>query len=159
MMAEQITVRQAMRADVPAIIGLWNEFMAFHREKDPIFTQGPDAEDVFAGFVECNIDSETACVYVAVVDTRLVGYCQGKLEKYPPVIVEQDYGQILDAAVTADYRRTGVGERMFGALRDWFRLSGVHRIEVRHWASNEIASRFWRKMGFEPCLETLFMKC
>lgn len=158
-MKAQIVVREATRQDIVAIVGLWKEFMAFHREKDSLFTQAPNGEEVFARFVEGNIDSETACVYVAVVQTRLAGYCQGKLEKYPPVITEQNYGQILDVAVTADYRRTGVGERMFGALRDWFCLKGVHRIEVRHWASNEIASRFWRKMGFEPCLETLFMKC
>ncbi|MHC4166848.1 MAG: GNAT family N-acetyltransferase [Planctomycetota bacterium] len=158
-MEAQITVRQATRQDTAAIVELWKEFMAFHREKDTLFTLAADGEEVFARFVEGNIDSETACVFVAVVDGRLVGYCQGKLEKYPPVIAEQDYGQILDAAVTAHHRRTGAGEQMFAALRDWFCCNGVHRIEVRCWTSNEIGSRFWRKMGFELCLETLFMRC
>ncbi|MHC4117282.1 MAG: GNAT family N-acetyltransferase [Planctomycetota bacterium] len=158
-MGKEITVRRATQRDIPAIIELWNEFMAFHREKDPLFTQAPNSEEVFAGFVHSNIDCETACVHVAVVDEQLVGYCQGKLGKYPPVIVERDYGEILDVAVSADHRRTGVGERMFAALRAWFRSNGVHRIEVRRSISNEIASRFWRKMGFEPCLETLCTKC
>lgn len=158
-MEAQITVRPATRQDIATIVELWKEFMAFHMEKDALFTQAPDGEEVFARFVEGNIDSETACVYVAAVDGRLVGYCQGKLEKYPPVIAEQDYGQILDVAVTAEFRRTGVGERMYAALREWFGDKGVPRIEVRHWKFNEAASRFWRKMGFEPYLETLFMRC
>lgn len=158
-MAAEIEVRPATAQDIVAIVGLWKEFMAFHRKEDSIFTLAPDGEEWFAQFVEGNIDSEAACVYVAVVNGRLVGYCQAKADRYPPVIAEPDYGQILDVAVTADYRRAGVGEKMFRALYDWFSLKGVHRIEVRHWKSNEVAANFWRKMGFQPCLETLFMQC
>jgi ribosomal protein S18 acetylase RimI-like enzyme len=158
-MTAQIEVRAATKKDIASIIGLWNELMAFHREKDLFFEQAPNAEEAFVRYVEDNIASETACVFVAVVDAQLVGYCQGKLDKHPPVLARPDYGQILDVAVTADYRRTGVGEQMFAALRHWFCHQGVPRIEVRHWKFNEAGSRFWRKMGFEPYLETLFMKC
>ncbi len=89
----------------------------------------------------------------------IVGLWEELLEKHPPALVETDYGHILDMMVTADSRRTGVGEKMVRALRDRFRSKGVHRIEVRRLISNEIASRFWAKMGFEPYLETLFVTC
>ena len=156
---EQVVVRQATLQDIPVIVGLWKEMMDFHKKRDPFFTRAVNGEEVFVGFVEKNINSETACVYVAVIDGKIVGYCQGLLEKHPPVLAETDFGQILDFAVTADYRRSGIGEKMCRALQDWFVLKGVHRLEVRHSEFNEISSRFWPKMGFKTYLKTLFMEC
>jgi ribosomal protein S18 acetylase RimI-like enzyme len=156
-MRAQIVVREATCRDIPAIVGLWKELLDFHKDRDPFFARAANGGDVFAQFIEGNIRSEAACVYVAVVNNQIVGYCQGMLEKHPPVLVETEYGHILDIMVTANSRRTGAGEKMVSALRDWFRLKGVHRIEVRRLISNEIASQFWAKMGFEPYLETLFV--
>ncbi|OHB78602.1 MAG: hypothetical protein A2Z25_20465 [Planctomycetes bacterium RBG_16_55_9] len=158
-MGAQIVVREATCQDIPAIVRLGEELLDFHKDIDPVFARAAKGGDVFAQLIEGNIRSETACVYVAVVNNQIVGYCQGMLEKYPPVLMATDYGHILDVMVTAKSRRTGAGEKMVRALRDWFCLKGVHRIEVRRLISNEIASRFWRKMGFQPYLETLFVTC
>jgi ribosomal protein S18 acetylase RimI-like enzyme len=156
---KQVVIRKATLQDIPVIVGLWKEMMDFHKKIDPFFRRAVNGEDVFSQFLERNINSETACVYVAIIDGKIVGYCQGMLEKHPPVLAETDYGHFMDFAVTAGYRRTGVGEKMCRALQDWFVLKGVHRIEVRHSEFNEISSRFWPKMGFKPYLKTLFMEC
>jgi ribosomal protein S18 acetylase RimI-like enzyme len=156
---EQVVLRKATLEDIPVIIRLWKEMMDFHRKRDPFFTLADNSEEVFAQFVEKNINSETACVYVAVVGEKIVGYCQGKLEKHPPVLAVTDYGYILDFAVATYYRRTGVGEKMYKALYDWFVKKGVHRLEVRHSEFNEIATQFWPKMGFRSYLKTLFLEC
>jgi ribosomal protein S18 acetylase RimI-like enzyme len=158
-MGARIVIREAICRDIPAIVELAEELLDFHKDRDPFFTRAANGGEVFARFVEGNIRSEAAVVYVAVVNKQIVGYCQGMLEKHPPVLVETDYGHILDMMVTANARRTGVGEKMVRALRNWFRQKGVRRIEVRRLISNEIASRFWPKMGFKPYLETLFLTC
>jgi GNAT superfamily N-acetyltransferase len=149
-------VRSATRRDIPAMVGLWEELMEFHRARDPFFTRTDKGPDIFARFVEENIRSEAACVLVAVVDGKIVGYCQGMLDRHPPALAEPDFGQVLDFGVTAEHRRTGIGAQMFQALCDWFRREGVRRIEVRHSTFNEIGARFWPKMGFTPYLQTLF---
>jgi ribosomal protein S18 acetylase RimI-like enzyme len=153
---EKALLRKAMLKDIPAIIELWKEMMDFHKKRDPFFTRAIDGEQVFSEYLEKNINSETACVYVAIIGGTIVGYCQGTLEKHPPMLTAADYGQVLDFAVSGDYRRTGVGERLCKALQGWFVLKGVHRIEVRHSEFNEAASRFWAKMGFKPFLKTLY---
>ena len=152
---EQALLRRATLDDIPAIIELWKEMMDFHKKRDPFFTRAVDGEQAFGQYLEKNINSETACVYVAIIGGTIVGYCQGTLEKHPPVLNVTDYGQVLDFAVTADYRRSGVGERLCNALQGWFVLKGVHRLEVRHSEFNEAASRFWEKMGYKPFLKTL----
>jgi trans-aconitate methyltransferase/ribosomal protein S18 acetylase RimI-like enzyme len=156
---EQVVLRKATLQDIPAVVELWKEMIDFHMKRDLFFTRADNSEEVFARFVEKNISSETACVYVATVGGTIVGYCQGTLEKHPPVLTEIDYGQILDFAVAADYRRAGVGEKLCRALQGWFVLKGMHRLEVRHSEFNEIASRFWQKMGFKPYMKSLFKVC
>ena len=153
---EQALLRRATINDSPAIVELWKEMMDFHKKKDPFFTRAVNGEEMFSQYLEKNINSENACVYVAIVGGTIVGYCQGALEKHPPILTVTDYGQVLDFAVTANYRRTGVGERLCKALQGWFVLKGVHRLEVRHSEFNEPASRFWAKMGFKPFLKTLY---
>jgi GNAT superfamily N-acetyltransferase len=151
-------IRVATRRDVPAIVALWKELMDFHRERDPFFTRSRNGSEIFARFVEENVRNDAACVLVAVVDGRVVGYCQGMLDRHPPALAMSDFGQILDFGVTAEYRRAGIGARMFQQLCEWFRREGIRRIEVRHSTYNEIGASFWPKMGFKPYLQTLFLE-
>ncbi len=157
-MQTMAVIRPATRRDIPAIVGLWEELMDFHQALDPFFTRSVQGSNIFARFIEENIRNDAACVLVAVVDGKIVGYCQGILDRHPPALAESDFGQIFDFGVTADYRRAGIGEQMFQTLYGWFRREGIRRIEVRHSTFNEIASRFWPKMGFQPYLQTLFLE-
>jgi len=153
---EQALLRKATPDDIPAIVELWKEMMDFHKKTDPFFTRAADGEQVFNQYLLKNINSEDACVYVAIIGGTIVGYCQGTVEKHPPMLDTNDYGQVLDFAVASEYRRSGVGERLCKALQGWFVLKGVSRLEVRHSEFNQSASRFWAKMGFKPFLKTLY---
>jgi GNAT superfamily N-acetyltransferase len=156
-MQAQAVVRKATRRDLDAIVALARELMDFHKALDPLFTRSTDFEALFGQFALRNIRSKAACVLVATVDERIVGYCQGMLDRHPPSLVQPEYGLIVDLCMTAGYRRTGVGQQMYTAMCEWFRTKGVRRIEVRHSTSNQIAARFWPKMGFKPYLRTLFL--
>ncbi len=153
-----VVIRAATCQDIPAVVALWEELMDFHRAKDPFFERAPNGSNLFARFVEENIRNDAACVLVAVVEGRIVGYCQGILERHPAVIAEPEHGQVLDFVVTASYQGTGIGTQMFETLREWFRREGIRRLEVRHSMFNETAARFWPRMGFKPYLQTLFME-
>lgn len=149
-------IRLATRRDVPALVALWEELMNFHQARDPFFTRSRNGSHIFARFVEENIRNDAACVLVAVADGKIVGYCQGILDRHPPALAESDFGQILDFGVTAEHRGAGIGQQMLEALCEWFRREGIRRVEVRHSTYNEIGARFWPKMGFKPYLQTLF---
>jgi ribosomal protein S18 acetylase RimI-like enzyme len=157
MAADTAVIRLATRRDVPDIVRLWEELMDYHRTLDPFFTRARNGSDLFRRFLEQNLENDAACVLVAQVDDGIVGYCQGLLEHHPPALAEPDYGQVLDFMVTAAHRHTGIGSRMFETLCKWFRKEGVRRIEVRHSTHNDLATRFWPRMGFKPYLQALFM--
>jgi len=137
------------------MVELWKGLMDFHATRDPIFTRKPDGEKAWETFMRENMAKDKACVFVAEGDRRIVGYCLALISNYPPVFSTPTHGELMDLMVHEEYRRLGVGERLFNAAKAWYSKQGIHRIEVRVAVTNEISTGFWRKMGFKPYLETL----
>ena len=97
-------------------------------------------------------------VSVPETDKKIVGYCLASVAKYPPAFELKEYGAIFDLSVTRDYRRKGLGKKLLHGTYSWFSSKGIKRIEARVATSNEIAQGFWRKMGFGPYMEILFLE-
>jgi ribosomal protein S18 acetylase RimI-like enzyme len=152
---ENLNIRRAEAGDVPAIVGLWDEFMDFHSARDSRLRRAPDAEQAFAAFLEGRLRDPRAAVWVAELERTQVGYSLAVLSEAPPVFLDRWRGEICDLAVTARFRRQGIGEALLAATIDWFRERGVTRVELRVSASNEVASAFWEKQGFAPFSEIL----
>ena len=148
-------IRRATEQDLAQMVELMKGLMDFHALRDPIFTTRPDADQAWLAFVRKNMASDQAAVFVAERDDRVVGYCMALISKYPPVLAVSTYGELMDLMVHADYRRQGIGESLVSEVRAWYGQRGIHRIEVRVAVTNEISTAFWRKMGFQPYLETL----
>lgn len=130
--------------------------MDFHKQRDPHYTRAPDGAARFRDFVSSQLAAKDACVLVAVHGHLIIGYCLATLNHLPPVFAERLYGDIFDLAVTADYRRRGVGVKLFAVVQAWFKSRGVHRMETRVATTNEISTDFWRKMGFRPYATQVF---
>lgn len=158
MSVSELVIRKAITKDLESICFLWQEFMDFHKERDPAFTRSADGHEHFKEFIAGHLEKESSLVLVVEQDSVLVGYCLAILTKFPPVFENRDYGTVYDLAVTQKHRRVGIGEKMYKAAESWFSERGVHRIEIRVVVSNEVASAFWRKMGFSPHVETVFKK-
>lgn len=65
---------------------------------------------------------------------------------------------ISDAAVSAGFRRQGIGEAMVEEARRWFLDRGLTRMEMRLLNANEVSTAFWEKMGFIPYMTSMFKK-
>jgi GNAT superfamily N-acetyltransferase len=140
------------------MIELWKGLMDFHAARDPIFIRRPDAEKNWEAFVRANMASDSAAVFVAEQDSRIVGYCMAMISSYPPVLALSTFGELMDLMVHSEHRRQGIGEQLLGAAIAWYKDRGIKRIEVRVAATNEISMVFWPKMGFQPYLKTLAME-
>lgn len=91
------------------------------------------------GFMDA-LQKTDAYYIVAVADDRVVGYCGAY-----GVCDEADINQV---AVTGDYRRSGIGERMVRQLLDGLTQRGYlyTTLEVRR--SNTAAIALYEKLGF-----------
>jgi GNAT superfamily N-acetyltransferase len=151
-----ISIRKATAGDLQAILFLWQELMDFHKQRDPHYTRAPDGAARFRDFVSSQLAAKDSCVLVAVHGSLIIGYCLATLIQLPPVFAERLYGDIFDLSVTADYRRRGVGVKLFAAAQAWFKSRGVRRMETRVATTNEVSTGFWRKMGFRPYAAQVF---
>lgn len=151
-----LKIRPAADADIPVVGRLWREMVLLHGELDPLFTLTEDALQHFADFVHRQIEDPQSVLLVAERDGEVVGYCLAARATYPPVFRTQEYGMIYDMAVSAERRREGVGEKLYGEVLRWFEERGIRRIELRVVPTNKLSTSFWKKQGFRPFLETLY---
>lgn len=79
---------------------------------------------------------------VAEIGGEIVGYLIG-------VLRWGDIGHILAIAVDESYRREGVGSALMINVLDRLKRKGASRVKLEVRASNELAQKFYDKMGFE----------
>jgi ribosomal protein S18 acetylase RimI-like enzyme len=149
-------IRKARQGDVDAICELWCEFMDFHEKHDPIYKKAKNGSKVFHKFITEQVKSRNALVLVAIQDKAICAYLLAKIDQRPPVFEKRRIGVIYDLAVSAPYRRQGMGESLYKESIQWFRKKKINRVELTVATSNPLSTRFWKKHGFKPCYERRF---
>jgi ribosomal protein S18 acetylase RimI-like enzyme len=151
-----IKIVKAEEKHVPEINRLWLEFMDFHAAVDPVFTP---RDGTSAGFEEKMVrrlmQSEDGLVLVALDGERAVGYSLSEIRDTRGLRLEK-FGAVDHLAVTADYRRKGVGDKLFVEILKWFRSRGIDRVELDVAANNRVGYSFWRKHGFTDFRHRLY---
>ncbi len=157
-MTLKIAIRKAKRSDLDHIVALWKDFSDFHSQLDPHFSRSPRGHVNFKKFASEKMRSRTSQVLVATMNGRAVGYLIASIIKYPPVFKEKQCGFIFDLMVHRDFRRTGIGTKLFSEARNWFIRKKINRIELSVAATNPLATAFWEKMGFKTYVERKYMR-
>lgn len=160
-----VHVRPATLQDVPGILPLWDELMAWHENLDPSFARCENATATFQAFLESNITSEASDRFVLVAcdgddashgTASLVGYCMGGISERPPVYEVRRIGYIWDMLVTARARRRGTGSTLVARATGWFKAKGISRVELHAAARNSTSQAFWTAAGFQPCMVNMW---
>ena len=153
-----MTIRRARHTDVDAIGELWCEFMDFHEDYDPFYRRAKNGSKAFHTFIDEQISSRSALVLVAVHDHFVCAYLLARIDTRPPIFEDRKFGAIYDLAVSAPYRKQGVGEGLYKESVLWFKKRRIDRIELTVATSNPLATRFWEKHGFRPYYERRFIE-
>jgi ribosomal protein S18 acetylase RimI-like enzyme len=152
-----IEIVRASEHHISDIGKLWLEYMRFHQDIDPIFTPRDGA---VLGFEEDQVrrlmKSEDGLVLVALNRGQVVGYSLSEIKGPMKGDKLEKFGYVHDAAVTASYRRRGIGEKMLGEIMKWFRSKNINRVELSVVAKNQVAYSFWRKHGFTDYIHTFY---
>ena len=151
-------IRSAAQSDVKSIVELWKEMFDLHKERDSHFTRSSDGHENYEKLINEGLASDDYHILVAETDKKIIGYCLANVAKYPPSFELKEYGAIFDLSVTRNYRRKSLGEKLLKEAYNWFSKKGIKRIEARVATSNDISQKFWRKMGFAPYMEILFLE-
>ncbi len=140
---------------LPAILPLWRESMAYHAALVPHFRPAPDAAQAWHNFAALSLTRGTGAAFAAKIGRESVGFIFGLVEEDPAVFLPGRYGHIYDLYVQPACRRHGLGRLLFLALRDWFAAQGVTDLELQVYHANQEAVAFWGAMGFAGYAERM----
>jgi ribosomal protein S18 acetylase RimI-like enzyme len=142
-------ISKAQESHVEAIGDLWWEFLLFHQDIESIFVLEEDSIQRFReDHLLPHMRSEDGLVLVALDGTRAVGFCISEVRRIIPGLKRPPYGYIDTIAVTAEYRRKGIGEKLYAETTKWLQSKEIGRLELGTDARNVAGNSFWRKMGF-----------
>jgi ribosomal protein S18 acetylase RimI-like enzyme len=157
------SIRAARAEDGDELVSLWAALLEHHRELDPHWQAGPEAEAAWRSFLLRMLDDPDASLLVwdeaqaglAGSGSRVVGFCATQIRRAPPVLAETGRCEISDIFVRDEARRRGIAAELVRATLDWCAARGVRRVEVRVVARNTAAQGFWRAAGFGDFVDVL----
>ena len=152
------TIELAERKHLPRILELWQELMDYHNQFDPLFETRKDGAKNWEQYLRGLMKTREARVFVAVEDSRVIGYSACRVASHPPVLKQEHYGLIMDMAVKQGHQRHGVGTMLLEKIYEWVESMRLDRIELQVVPKNEIGYSFWQKHGFADYLHSLYKK-
>ncbi len=137
---------------------IFREFAEYHYNLDPQFIRVENHDLLFEKYIKDNLDSDSSIVLVAEYRSEVIGYCLGMLKQKPPVYPDPEYGYIDNMGILEKYQRMGAGELLFAEAVRWFKSKSIKQIELFTSIKNDKSMNFWKKMGFIPYVQHMYLK-
>lgn len=151
-----LTFRRAKTDDFTQITDLWEEMMAYHLSLDPRFELAFDSREAYLEYLTSIIDNYDYGIFVAVLDTKIVGYTISMILNNPPVFALERYGFIAEMAVSQTLQHGGIGKGLWNHVRRWLYRRGITVLQLNVSPRNEKGYTFWKKMGCDEFLHIMW---
>ena len=145
-----VTVRPAVRADLPAVGRLGALLVRLHHELDPerFIPAGRRTADGYASFLGSELDRPSVVVLVAERDGEILGYTYAGVEGHDWMALRGPAGVVHDVVVEPDHRAQGVGTQLLAATVAALEAMGAPRIVLMTADRNAGAQRLFARAGF-----------
>jgi GNAT superfamily N-acetyltransferase len=142
---EEVEVRRATVADVPALAELRRDFTFEDGDRGAVAPHG--FEESFATLVSDGIDAGRWVVWVAEVGGEIVSHAfVGLIEKIPrPIVALPAIGYLTNVYTRPGFRGRGLGSLVLDAVTAWAREAEIELLVV--WPS-EASVRHYERHGF-----------
>ena len=136
-MGENVELRRAREADIPALVGLIETVAAEGRW---IATESPLDRERRAAGLRVRLARSDGAVFAAVAGEAIVG----------EIWISCDWPGLCEfgMAIVAPWRGKGIGHRLLAAAIAWARSTGAHKIALDVFPHNDAAIALYEKAGF-----------
>ncbi|MDG6905454.1 MAG: GNAT family N-acetyltransferase [Nitrososphaerota archaeon] len=153
---EAVGIRPIKKDDIESAGQLLARLKRLNGEFDPLLKTIDKVETEATKSIERGMSSEKTVILVAVAAGRVVGFVKAEVRDrifYEPRIE----GAIVAFYILPEFRRGGLGNRILSAIMNDLRKRGARLVTAEFPSQNEIASRFYTKLGFRS-LTNLYAK-
>jgi ribosomal protein S18 acetylase RimI-like enzyme len=148
-----ITLRPATAADVPALVPLLVRLKRLNEEFDPLLKVRADVEARASEVLHRDVANPDAVVLAAEgvgpEAGKIIGVVRALLRERPFYTPERE-GVIVDIYLLPLHRRRGVGEFLLEETARRLKAKGAGIVTAEFPVQNDIAARFYQKLGFRP---------
>ena len=102
------------------------------------------------------MQNKNGLVLLALDGNKTIAYSYSQVKQPVPGAARKKWGVIEHLFITKNYRRLGIGEKMYQEILKWFHSKDIDRVELMVVAKNEAACSFWKKHGFGDFEHTLY---
>lgn len=144
----EITVRPAVRDDIPAIGRLLYEVHKVHSDVRPDLFKAGARKYTDAQLEDILADAATP-VFVAERGGEVAGYAFCIFRQFPPESSMTDVKSLYidDLCVEQAFRGEQIGSRLYAFVLDYAKRCGCYNVTLNVWADNAGALRFYEKIG------------
>ena len=144
-MNNEITIREALKNDVPVLLQYEQEVVKAERPMDPTIRNN----DVQYYDLDALIENPRATLMVACDGDKIVatGYALEKQAR--PYLDHETYAYLGFMYTHPDFRGKGVNGMVVESLREWSLSKGLTEIRLTVYDENMPAIKAYEKMGFK----------
>ena len=144
-------IRFAQIEDIPGILALLRQVgLVHHNGRPDIFRS--NAQKYGASQVISLLDKPGTAIFVAVEETKVLGYCFCFVKEHfrDPVIVDHTELYIDDLCVDETCRGQHIGKALYETACRYARQRGCYNVTLNVWSCNESAMKFYERCGLKP---------
>jgi ribosomal protein S18 acetylase RimI-like enzyme len=142
-----ISIRAIKEQEAENAAGLVARLKRLNGEFDPLLKTSEKVEEEALKTIKRAMSNDRSVVLVAVVGSRVVGVVKADLHDrtfYEPRID----GTIVEFYILPEFRRGSLGRDLLSAVSESLKKKGAELITAEFPSQNEIAKRFYTKLGF-----------
>ena len=151
-------IRTAILNDIENILSLGDQIFEIHSKARPDrFKKKPVNYEYLKSIIEGN----NKILFIAEDNNKVIGYCILCIYeiKNHPMFNDAININIEDFCVDKNFRKKGVGKKLFENIKIYAKENNVQYIELSVWEFNQNAIEFYKKMGMEIKLNIMEYNC
>jgi len=143
----EVKIREMKREEASKTAQLVARLKRLNGEFDPLLKTTDSLEDEARKVVEKASSSPDSIVLIAVAGSKIVGVVKAEIKDrtfYEP----RKEGAIDEFYILPEYRRGSLGRDLLSTMTEALKKRGAELITAEFPSQNEIAKRFYTKLGF-----------
>jgi len=150
-------IRTATLKDIEKVLSLGEQIFEIHSKARPDLFEKKPINYEYLKFV---IEENNKKIFIAEDNNELVGYCISSIYevKNHPMFNDMLNINVEDFCVDKNYRKKGVGKKLFENVKNYAKENNVQFIELSVWEFNQNAMEFYKNMGMKIKLNIMEYK-